>query len=281
MQKTTQLAFTLIELLVVVAIIAVLAALLLPALNRPKIRAQGLYCLNNTRQLMVAWLLYAGDNADVLPPNEDNCNPGNWISGCVDFDPGNTANYDPQSLLDPAVAKLAPYTRAAGIYKCPADRSFVVVSNQMLPRVRSVSMSQSVGTRVAPPARAVIGPWLAGPEDSNQHLWRTYGRLADITRPTPDSLWVTVDEHPDSLNDGAFAVECGLRGSAGKLVDFPASFHADACGFAFADGHSEIHKWKDARTMPPVTYSGTLKHNVPSPGNPDLAWLQARTSALK
>src|SRR5262249_45453801 len=157
----------------------------------------------------------------------------------------------------------------------------VTLSNQTLPRVRSISMSQSVGTRIGPPLLPVIGPWLAGNQDVNQHLWRTYGKLADITKPSPDSLWVTVDEHPDSLNDGAFAVECGLTGNAAKIEDYPASFHGSACGFSFGDGHSEIHKWKDSRTMPPATYTGDIKHNVGSANNPDVAWLQARTSALK
>ena len=94
-------------------------------------------------------------------------------------------------------------------------------------------------------------------------------------------LWVIMDEHPDSINDAGLAVECALTNAEARIVDYPASFHAGACGIAFADGHSEIHKWKDPRTMPPVNYNNDLKLNVESPNNPDVAWLQLRTSALK
>jgi prepilin-type N-terminal cleavage/methylation domain-containing protein/prepilin-type processing-associated H-X9-DG protein len=273
--------FTLIELLVVIAIIAVLAALLLPALNRAKLRAQGVFCMNNTRQIMLAWQVYAGDSGDWLSPNEDNGLAGNWVGGGLDFSGGNIANYSIQFLLDPKYAKLGPYTKAAGVYKCPADRSTVSMGGQTFERVRSVSMSQSVGTMLSPPPHAVTGPWLGGDNSTPSAAWRTYGKLSDIIKPSPDMLWVITDEHPDSINDGGLAVECALTNAEAKIIDYPASFHAGACGIAFADGHSEIHKWKDLRTMPPVHYDNNLKLNVPSPENPDVAWLQIRTSALK
>lgn len=272
--------FSLVELLVVIAVLAVLGALLLPALRRAQVKAQGLSCLNNTRQLLLAWQLYAGDNDDELPPNEES-GVGNWVSGRLDYNPGNPDNVNLAYVLDPAYAKLAPYTRSAGVYKCPADKSTVVVDGQVLSRVRSLSMSQAVGTTVAPPVRPVVGVWLGGSQDVNQHLWRTYGRLSDITKPNPDALWVLMDEHPDSINDGAFAVECGLTGAAAKLIDYPSSLHGGGCGVAFADGHSEMHQWQDVRTRVAVTYTQTLQHNVGSANNPDVAWIQQRTSALK
>ena len=263
-----------------IAIIAVLAALLLPALSRAKIRAQGIQCMSNTRQLMLAWQIYATDFNDYFPPNEDNFGVGNWVAGLMNFDGGNIANYNTDFLLNPRYAKLGPYTRSAGIYKCPADRSTVSMGGQTFDRVRSVAMNQAVGTMINPPLRPVDGPWLDGDHDNPRNYdWRTYAKSSDIIRPPPALLWVIVDEHPDSINDGALGVECALTNDAARIVDYPASYHGGACGFAFADGHSEIHRWKDARSMPPITYTGKMPLNVESPNNADVAWLQARTSA--
>ncbi len=276
-------AFTLIELLVVIAIIAILAALLLPALNRAKVRAQGIWCMNNTRQLMLAWQLYAGDHVDWLPPNEDNGALTNWCGGVMDFNSANIANYTVDFMVAPKYGRLGPYSKNPGIYKCPADRSTVSTGGQTFKRVRSVAMNQAVGTLLAPPPRAVVGPWLGGNNGQPQlaEPWCKYGKLSDIVRPSPAMLWVITDEHPDSINDAGLAVECALTGADARIIDYPASFHANACGMAFADGHSEIHKWKDSRTMPAVKYDNSLPLNVLSDNNPDVAWLQIRTSALK
>jgi prepilin-type N-terminal cleavage/methylation domain-containing protein/prepilin-type processing-associated H-X9-DG protein len=265
--------FTLIELLVVIAIIAILASLLLPVLTRAKVRAQAVGCMSNTRQLLIAWRIYADDNRDVLPPNEPF--EQGWVSGWMDFSPANRDNTNLLYLIDERFARLAPYTHAPGIYKCPADRSFVA---GLGPRVRSVSMSQAVGTKKD--GTPVTGPWLAGPLDWNQKTWRTYARLGDITAPKPDHLWVMMDEHPDSINDAQLGWECGLTGSDSRIVDCPASYHDGACGIVFADGHSEIHKWHGSQIRPPVTYTGTLPANVPAGDSvADVAWLQERTSA--
>lgn len=272
--------FTLIELLVVIAIVAILAALLLPAINKARVKAQGMQCMNNTKQVVLAWMMYADDNASVLPPNEDNCSPGNWIGGCMDFSGDNAANVSVEYLLDPALAKLGPYTRHPGVYKCPADRSQVKVGNTTRNRVRSIAMNQAVGTMIAPPLRPVPGDWLDGDHgNAPNNLWRTYAKITDITRPMPSQLWIVADEHPDSINDGGMAVQCGLTNGAARIVDYPANFHNRAADFAFADGHAEVHRWQDDRTCPPATYMGTMPLNVPSPNNPDVAWMQARTSA--
>ena len=104
--------------------------------------------------------------------------------------------------------------------------------------------------------------------------------MTEISDPSPSQFWVLVDEHPDSINNGGMAVQCTGRGANARIIDYPASFHNGACGFSFADGHSEIRRWLDARTKPPVRYNNLLPLDVPSPNNPDVEWMQVRTSSL-
>jgi len=260
----------LIELLVVIAIIAILAAMLLPALNKSKTKAQGIQCLSNLKQLQTAHLLYADDHNGKLVPNLENSLDSGWIKGWLDYS-SSPDNTNTRYLSDPQHAKLAPYSaRSAGIYKCPADRSAVRIGGALQPRVRSVAMSVAV-------ADPTGGAWLN--YKVSQPKFRVFFKLSDFSHGV-SKVHVFVDEHPDSINNGAFGVWMAdlSRPASACVFDYPASYHNGACGFSFADGHAETKRWRDARTMPRVTYSNLLPLGVDSPNNQDMLWLTEHTS---
>jgi prepilin-type N-terminal cleavage/methylation domain-containing protein/prepilin-type processing-associated H-X9-DG protein len=270
--------FTLIELLVVIAIIAILAAFLLPALAKAKTKAQGISCMNNTKQLMLANHLYIGDYADTYPnamhggfvPSGPNDPIRPWVTGWLDWTVNqNNTNLD--YLLNPTYAVLAPYFgKAKNIYHCPADVYASTAQHAVgwSWRVRSVSGNIYVGKGNA---WTSLGGGPAGPYDiSPVNGYKGAAKPADLTIPGPAGTWVYMDEHPDSINDaGAFPPD-----SASNIPDAPATYHNGACGFAFADGHSEIHKWKGTTmrgVLMSVTYNARNNFGC-KVGDPDVYW---------
>jgi len=254
--------FTLIELLVVIAIIAILASMLLPALARSKTKAQGILCLSNGRQMTLAWKLYVDDHNDKVPQSYG---PNAWVQGNMDLNAGNRSNWDIEQDITKSL--LWPYCgNSAGIWKCPADRSTVRVSGVVRPRVRSIAMSG----------------WFDSTDVSGFGAgFRIYKTMNDLVDPGPTMTWVFMDEREDSINDGEMIV--GMTGypdqpAQWKMVDYPASYHGSAGGLSFADGHSEIKKWLDGRTMPALRKGVELQLNVPSPNNRDVFWLMERTT---
>ncbi len=267
--------FTLIELLVVVAIIAILASLLLPSLGRAKLKARGMQCLNNQKQMSLAWRMYVEDNNDgLLFASEDPANPVTedytWVKGTMDFDPNNRANWDPDVGLKRSL--LWPYCgKNLLIWKCPADNSMVVVNRVSKPRVRSTSMNVYLGGW-----GGTDGGW--GRIVSDYRIFRRYSELNEVGHSL---AFVFTDMREDSIDMGNFAVNmAGYPGKASAygFWDLPGFYHGGSGSFAFADGHSEIKRWLDPRTIPPIKPGIGYPDRFNSPNNVDIAWLQDRAT---
>ena len=266
--------FTLVELLVVIAIIAILAGMLLTSLSEAKAKAQSVSCLNNQRQLILAFMLYVGDFEDSLPYNmgdkeiKKTVAEGkylNWVNNVLDWEPNNPDNTN--TVLQ-VTGGLGPYTsRSHQMYSCPSDN---VVSDQQRDvgwrkRVRSFSMNAMVGD---------AGEFSTEGYNVNNPSYRQYFKLTQI--PDPSKIFVFIEEHPDSIDDGYFLNQVEKY----EWHDLPASYHSGGANLAFADGHMEYHKWQMAATKAPTkAFAVTLPVRILSGTGQDFHWILDRTSS--
>ena len=253
-------AFTLVELLVVIAVVAIGLAMLSSGLARSGHDVQTTLCLSSKRQMGMAWRLYSADNSGRLAPNYPGGNDlatASWAAGSLDYS-SSTDNTNIDFLINHArynySAFLGSYVKTPAVFKCPADQSVATPGGKQQNRVRSISLNNYLGDN----ARTFSVP-------SRFPLLKKY---SDIARPS--LVFTFLDEREDSINDGTFLTDPDVLY---QMVDFPGSYHGNGCSFVFADNHTELHRWRDPRTMPPLNPPVSLLLNVNLPGDSDILWI--------
>jgi prepilin-type N-terminal cleavage/methylation domain-containing protein len=273
-------AFTLIELLVVVAIIAILAAMLLPALASAKEYGRRTKCLSNLHQLGVTFVMYASDNADRFANNGyandggDSKNPL-WIQGHMNHtEQGNSDPFNPNLLINPIYAQYAPYLKTAAIYKCPSDNAPIKFEGVETNTTRTYSMNGFVGWQGS--GVVVDGPMV---QELDLTTYQVFVKGAQIRSMAPADLMVFLDVNPGSICWPFFGTDMTPAPNTAFFM-YPSAIHLNTGVISFADGHAETEKWQDPRTYNPGNIN-FHNHDQPSPNNPDLAWLQQHATVHK
>ncbi|MGH7976636.1 MAG: prepilin-type N-terminal cleavage/methylation domain-containing protein [Limisphaerales bacterium] len=273
-RKSRRFGFTLIELLVVIAIITILAALLLPVLTKAREQAQGVFCLNNTKQLVLAWQIYADDHDQFLPYNVGMSGssfrtPLNWVNNVMTWDlsPDNT------NTATITGASLGPYiSGATRIFRCPSDHALSAAQSAAGwdGRIRSYSMNAMIGN---------AGNFSTNGFNVNNPNYKQFFKMTQI--PHPAEIFVFLDEHPDSIDDGYFlnkSPENSYWGDA-EWIDLPASYHNNSTALSFADGHGELHHWTEPSTIrPPRPDAAGLPISIPAGESADFDWMMKHMS---
>lgn len=278
--------FTLLELLAVIAIIGTLAAILLPALAGARERSRGLACLNNTRQLTLAWQLYSDDHEGMLAYNLPMAaNAGhtniNWVNNVMTWDL-NSDNTNVATITDASLGRYV--VGVTGIYHCPSDRTLSPAQTAAgwAQRIRSYSLNAMVGN---------AGPNSVNGYNINNPGYRQFFKMEQI--PNPTEIFVFLDEHPDSINDGYFLDKDvqpnGYYGVSSVMTttwtDLPASFHNRSAAFSFADGHAALHRWLNSSTVRPSAPAAAglpiQVPSVPADGDADFDWVMLHMSVEK